>query len=455
MENSLFDEKIATLDHKMCINYNDYMSTYTDEYLLNRTPIIAFDSVEYKTTKVRDNRQPEHEATAQTVKDTHLAYRVLSSGLTFRWNQSFRQVKQTIQDLIDSYDYSGYHVDQLDTAAQSNINISKLPPPIMEDYDELMEHIPLCIYRFDLKNINFEIYTSTEATAATQKHTHNRLPTTLKLAMPYFLINIKHLDGTLCRPLHVDKLVHTTCQLPEKPHMLLDACHDNYALHMTQFSLSMVNRMRKTTVRLMHIPHTQMTYSDLLQKQHWKEDILIPLRKVDLYFELIYFDFNKRNLIIAERLLNCVLSYRPYILWKIANQSMQLIKNENEPTLHNEVREFRIELQCFQSYNAGYIELYRLLSHVVTYNHYCRVKHLLLDSERGNKPKKWLSASIQLNPEGIQIAGNKKESLVALAVWIEPIAIFIDATLLEFLKYQEEYDHTVEKGKHKFIVFYW
>ncbi|XP_069969328.1 intermembrane lipid transfer protein VPS13B isoform X2 [Bactrocera oleae] len=445
MENSLFDEKITTLDNKVYINYNEYMSTYTDEYLLNRTPIIAFDSVEYKTTKVRDNRQPEHETAAQTIKDTHLAYRVLSSGLTFRWNQSFRQVKQTIQDLIDSYDYSGYHVDQLDTPAQGNTNISKLPPPLMEDYDELMEHIPFCIYKFDLKNINFEIYTSTEATAATQKHTHNRLPSALKLAMPYFLVHIKHLDGTLCRPLNIDKLVHTTCQLPEKPHMLLDACHDNYALHMSQLSLSIVNRIRKTTVRLMHIPHLQLTYSDLLQKQHWKEDILIPLRKLDLHFELIHIDFNKRNLIIAERLLNCVLSYRPYLLWKVANQSMQIIKNESEPILHTEIRELRIEFQCFQSYNTGYIELYRLLSNVITYTDYCRTKHFLLDTERGNKPKKWLMASVQMNPEGIQIAANKKEALVALAVWVEPIAMFVDATLLEFLKYQEEYDHTVEK----------
>uniref|UniRef100_A0A0K8W1C6 Vacuolar protein sorting-associated protein 13B n=1 Tax=Bactrocera latifrons TaxID=174628 RepID=A0A0K8W1C6_BACLA len=445
MENSLFDEKITTMDNKVCINYNEYMSTYTDEYLLNRTPIIAFDSVEYNTTKVRDNRQPEHEAAAQTIKDTHLAYRVLSSGLTFRWNQSFRQVKQTIQDLIDSYDYSGYHVDQLETPVQSNTNISKLPPPLMEDYDELMEHIPICIYKFDLKNINFEIYTSTEATIATQKHTHNRLPSALKLALPYFLVHIRHLDGTLCKPLHVDKLVHTTCQLPEKPHMLLDACHDNYALHMSQLSLSMVNRMRKTTVRLMHIPHLQLTYSNLLQKHHWKEDILIPLRKLDLHFELIHIDFNKRNLIIAERLLNCVLSYRPYLLWKIANQSMQIIKNEREPTLHTEIRDLRVEFQCYQSYNTGYMELYRLLSHVVTYTDHCRTKHLLLDSERGNKPKKWLMASVQMNPEGIQTAPNKNEALVALAVWIEPITIFVDVTLLEFLKYQEEYDHKVEK----------
>uniref|UniRef100_A0A034VE87 Vacuolar protein sorting-associated protein 13B n=1 Tax=Bactrocera dorsalis TaxID=27457 RepID=A0A034VE87_BACDO len=445
MENSLFDEKITTMDNKVCINYNEYMSTYTDEYLLNRTPIIAFDSVEYNTTKVRDNRQPEHEAAAQTIKDTHLAYRVLSSGLTFRWNQSFRQVKQTIQDLIDSYDYSGYHVDQLETPVQSNTNISKLPPPLMEDYDELMEHIPICIYKFDLKNINFEIYTSTEATTTTQKHTHNRLPSALKLALPYFLVHIRHLDGTLCKPLHVDKLVHTTCQLPEKPHMLLDACHDNYALHMSQLSVSMVNRMRKTTVRLMHIPHLQLTYSDLLQKHHWKEDILIPLRKLDLHFELIHIDFNKRNLIIAERLLNCVLSYRPYLLWKIANQSMQIIKNEREPTLHTEIRDLRVEFQCYQSYNTGYMELYRLLSHVVTYTDHCRTKHLLLDSERGNKPKKWLMASVQMNPEGLQTTANKKEALVALAVWIEPITIFVDATLLEFLKYQEEYDHKVEK----------
>ncbi|XP_028899829.2 intermembrane lipid transfer protein VPS13B isoform X2 [Zeugodacus cucurbitae] len=443
MENSLFDEKITTLDNKVCTSYNEYMSTYTDEYLLNRTPIIAFDSVEYKTTKMRDNRQTEHEATAQTVKDTHLAYRVLSSGLTFRWNQSFRQVKQTIQDLIDSYDYSGYHVDQLDTVTHSST--CKLPPPLMEDYDELMEHIPLCIYKFDLKNINFEIYTATEPTSATQKHTHNRLPSAMKLAMPYFLLHIKHLDGTFCRPLHVDKLVHTTCQLPEKPHNLLDACNDNYAVHMSQLSLSMMNRMRKTTVRLMHIPHIHLTYSDLLQKQHWKEDILIPLRKVDLNFELIFIDFNKRNLIIAERLLNCVLSYRPYLLWKIANQTMQIIKNESEPTLHTEIRELHIEFQCFQSYNAGYIELQRLLSHVVTYTEYCRTKHLLMDSERGNNIKKWLSASIQLNPEGLQTAANKREALIALAVWMEPISVFIDATLLEFLKYQEEYDHTVEK----------
>ncbi|XP_054747188.1 intermembrane lipid transfer protein VPS13B isoform X1 [Anastrepha obliqua] len=444
MDNSLFDEKAATIDLSACINYDGYMSHYTDEYLLHRTPIIAFDSVEYKTVKIRDNRQQELDTTAPAIKDTHLTYRILSSGLTFRWNQSLRQVKQTILDLIDSYDYSGYHVDQLDTAAPSSTCTSKLPPPLMEDYDELMAHVPLCIYKFDLKNINFEMYAITEPTA-TQKHAQHRLPSALKQSMPYFLAHIESIDGTLCRPLYPDKLVHTTCQLPEKPHVLLDACHDNYTFHMKQISFSMVNRMRHTTARLVHIPQIELVYSDLLQKQHWKEDILIPMRKVDLYCEHINIDFSKRDLIIAERLLNCVLSYRPYLLWKIANQSMQLMKNELQPTLHNEFKELRSDFQCFQSYSTGYFELYALLSYVVTYTDPCVRKHILMDSVRGNEPKKWLTASIQSNPEGIHSAKNEKEELIALAIWVEPISIFVDMVLLEFLKYQEDYDYSVEK----------
>uniref|UniRef100_W8BHK3 Vacuolar protein sorting-associated protein 13B n=2 Tax=Ceratitis capitata TaxID=7213 RepID=W8BHK3_CERCA len=445
VENSLFDEKITTADQKVCVNYDEYMTLYTDEYLLNRTPIFAFDSVEYKTMKMRDHAKSEVDVSTTTIttKDTHLAYRLLSSGVTFRWNQSFRQVKQIIQDLIDSYDYSGYHVDQLETAAQCSAS-NKLTPPLMEDYDDLMEHIPLCIYKFDLKNINFEIYACTES-LSTQKHTHNRLPGALRQAMPYFLAHIERLEGTLCRPLNVDKVVHTTCQLPEKPHILLDACHNNITFQMQQFSLSMVNKMRKTTIRLMHIPHIELTYSDLIQKQHWKEDTLIPLRKIEVSCELINVDFNKRNLIIAARLLNCVLSYRPYLLWKIANQAMQLVKNELEPTLHNEFRNLRIDFQCFQSYTTAYLELYSLLSHIVTYTEQCHKKNILIDTEKGNKPKKWLCASIQLNPEGIQLAANQKESLVALAIWVEPIAVYVDDVLLEFLKYQEDYDHTVER----------
>ncbi|XP_036346047.1 LOW QUALITY PROTEIN: vacuolar protein sorting-associated protein 13B-like [Rhagoletis pomonella] len=444
LDSSLFDEKAAAFNLSTFFNYDAYMLQYTDEYLLKRTPIIAFDSVEYKTPKLRDNQQQELDLSTAAVRDTHLAYRVLSSGLTFRWNQSFRQVKQTIQDLIDSYDYSGYHVDQLDMAAPSSSSTSKLPPPLMEDYDELMTFIPLRIYKFDLKNINFEIYISTEPATATQKGQH-RLPSALRQAMPYFLAHIENVDGTLSTPLNPDKLVHTTCQLPEKPHVLIDACYNNYAIHIKQFTLSMENRMRKTTARLMHIPHIEFVYSDLLQKKHWREDILIPTRKADFNCELIIIDFNKRDLIIAERLLNCVLSYRPYLLWKIANQSMQLMKNELHPNLHTELKGIHADIQCFQSYTSAYAEVYALLSYVVTYSNSCISKHLLLDSEKGNKPKKWLMVSLQLNPEGIHLTPNKNEELIALAIWVEPSSIFVDVALIEFLKYQEDYDHTVEK----------
>ncbi|XP_030371451.1 vacuolar protein sorting-associated protein 13B isoform X3 [Scaptodrosophila lebanonensis] len=90
IDKSLFDENYKFSDNTWCTtNYDDYFARHTDEYMLFRSPVLAFDIVEYR---VASTNKQSSSAIGQ-LKDFGLRaqYRLLSAGITFHFSQSFLQ----------------------------------------------------------------------------------------------------------------------------------------------------------------------------------------------------------------------------------------------------------------------------------------------------------------------------------------------------------------------------
>jgi len=111
IDKSLFDENYMFADRSWCsYNYEDYVARNTDEYMLYRSPVLAFDIIEHRVP-----RPTSHPVAESQLRDLGLRiqYRLLSAGITFHFSQSFAQVKNVISDLIRPYDYPGYHSESV------------------------------------------------------------------------------------------------------------------------------------------------------------------------------------------------------------------------------------------------------------------------------------------------------------------------------------------------------
>ncbi|XP_017026693.1 intermembrane lipid transfer protein VPS13B isoform X3 [Drosophila kikkawai] len=88
IDKSLFDEHYMFADRMWCsYNYEDYVARNTDEYMLFRSPVLAFDIVEHRVPP-KTNHTSHHPVAESQLR---IQYRVLSAGITFHFSQSFAQ----------------------------------------------------------------------------------------------------------------------------------------------------------------------------------------------------------------------------------------------------------------------------------------------------------------------------------------------------------------------------
>ncbi|XP_065372359.1 intermembrane lipid transfer protein VPS13B isoform X2 [Calliphora vicina] len=109
IDKSLFDDQCMIADKGWGVtNYDDYVTRITDDYLLYRSPIFAFDVITYRSSHVDSQESGGTATTTLTntanegkLTDLHRQYRILSAGITFRYNQTFlqRKRKPTLQVL--------------------------------------------------------------------------------------------------------------------------------------------------------------------------------------------------------------------------------------------------------------------------------------------------------------------------------------------------------------------
>ncbi|XP_030238680.1 vacuolar protein sorting-associated protein 13B isoform X2 [Drosophila navojoa] len=94
VDKSLFDDQYKFADRVWCgHNHDDYFARHTDEYMLFRSPVLAFDVVECRAPKPAKN-QKTPEAPLRDL-GLRMKYRVLSAGITFHFSQSFVQNPQS------------------------------------------------------------------------------------------------------------------------------------------------------------------------------------------------------------------------------------------------------------------------------------------------------------------------------------------------------------------------
>lgn len=479
-------------------NYDDYMNRITDDYLLYRSPVFAFDFISYRH-KSKDSAETYSmsslTSTANEDKslDLERQYRVLSAGITFRYNESFLQVKNDIKTIIDSYDSTAYSsnvdkseagnssgaaaqktliqqdhaqvlasgVEVVDLAGKLNEDLRgkntahlpdgspKLHPPMVEDYDALMQGVPLSKYKVELKRIRIEVYAKTEPETAYRMQ--RKLPSSIKTSLPFMLLYFDKVYGTLATPLNPDKLVHTTCQLPDKPQELLNACYDTYDLHIKDFSMGLITPSTDKLTRLLSIPQLQLSYGTLLQAYHWKNDE-VPIKKLDLQCDVIKFEFTKREFIAGLLLFNSALSYQPLKVIKIVDILNHSFVTADNIGLSAVLTKLIVKQRFYHTFGIWNLTLAALHGDVLHDRKTSQVRRCNIINTQArmhNNQSKWLEMQLQypnlmdeqklLLPQEARKPNNDSIQM-AVGVWIEKFNLMADKNLLDFLSFvlQEE-----------------
>ncbi|XP_055922999.1 intermembrane lipid transfer protein VPS13B [Eupeodes corollae] len=425
LDRSLFDSNFVEKDWSIA-TIEEYNARVTEEYLLYRSPAMAFDLVQYK-------EETDDEASTSKSEDSKIrsVYRMLASSMTLRHNQTYCRIAAVLQELIAAYDYPPY----LDDKTDANAGSPKLHPPLLEDYDSLMTGIPLRIYKFNLSAINVEFHPKTEP--LNMKST-KKLPLALRKNLPFLKLSFENVEGQWATPLDPDKLVHTTCQLPDKPIELLNACYANAQLRFKNISLKL--KQQSETSKIFSIPKGNIFYGDLLQPALWKNEE-VPLRKVDVTLESFALEFSNSELILALRLWNTVISYDSQIIQSISKQASS--HEKKFVRVRNQFKKLNLELKK-HSTTIMYRGSLKLLQSYIVRPHLTdgHTKYNLLTTTGGGQRNKWLEWYAQMPND----FGNTDGIRSVIALWIEEYNLLIDENLVDFLEFMETESLTTHKA---------
>ena len=163
--------------------------------------------------------------------------------LKFRVCSGFCHRTSTLQVAASNYDYPPYYIPK------SEPLLHELLPPSEEDFDALNEFIPTKTIQFMIFEPVVELqfmdhpffepskaglfkknkvsgtnYTNCNCIFFFKKHTSTSLPNIQLQKLPKVTIECKLIEITMFNPMYLNRLVHTTCQLPDPPKKMFDAC---------------------------------------------------------------------------------------------------------------------------------------------------------------------------------------------------------------------------------------
>ncbi|KAH8278838.1 hypothetical protein KR018_010220 [Drosophila ironensis] len=440
IDKSLFDEKY-TLDRTWCaFNYEDYAARNTEEYMLYRTPVLAFDIVEYRVPKPHSHPVAESQLRDLGVR---IQYRLLSAGITFNFSQSFQQVKNLITDLIRPYDYPGYHA-----ASQTNDHTTPEVPGqgtlTTPDLEYLVGLVPTCNSKIELRNMAFNMYPRQqhEETSAFNQH---QLSTAVKQSLlPYLQLKFSLVEGTVCSPVNPHRLVQLVTPLQDKPREVVSACYDTYSFDVKNVTLMLMNTTPDgNCAKLFNIPRMEVNLNRLLLPHLWRKNDA-PLDVAEIKSEIVALEFSKRELILAHRLVPLLTSFHGQELNDLANLVAQVTVSSDVIKLQTLGTKLRLSCNKFHTHLAVVGSLQKLNADTV--HTQMNARNVVMSTSTVNGSK-WLEVQLQLPFPlgGLPEENDQKEERIpgtVLALWLEPYRITMDVYLHQFLNFS---DHSAKR----------
>uniref|UniRef100_A0A675B3R5 Chorein N-terminal domain-containing protein n=2 Tax=Anopheles darlingi TaxID=43151 RepID=A0A675B3R5_ANODA len=232
LQHSFFSNSAGgSAGRKYNVNWNYHLSTYSQEYLLQKSPAIAIDLI-HEVQLPDDRRTSEF---GSDLEFSNLAEKYMIRVYVGRFRAALCADAihrlQTLASYRNCYEYPPYYEDRpMPTLAQ-------LPPPSAEDYDALMSEIPLRQIHITLQNPTIELRAFDHAPVTLVP----RKPSATASSLPIIRVELSRAECNILTPLYPNRLVYTTCQLPEPPAKLFDACYQSISGNLERMQANLIH----------------------------------------------------------------------------------------------------------------------------------------------------------------------------------------------------------------------
>uniref|UniRef100_A0AAG5CN30 Chorein N-terminal domain-containing protein n=1 Tax=Anopheles atroparvus TaxID=41427 RepID=A0AAG5CN30_ANOAO len=218
LEHSFFSDN-AGGSRKYNVNWNHHLSSYSQEYLLQKSPALAIDIIH--EVQLPDDRRTSEFGSDLEFSNLAEKYMIRMFVGRFRAKLCADAIHRfrTLASYRDVYEYPPYYEEKLLPA------LAQLPPPSAEDYDALMHEIPLRQIHITLQNPTLELHSFDHAPVDLFHRKHSTVHSSSSPAKPSLTVQLNRAECNILAPLYPNRLVYTTCQLPEPPAKLFDACY--------------------------------------------------------------------------------------------------------------------------------------------------------------------------------------------------------------------------------------
>ncbi|KAH8311151.1 hypothetical protein KR044_004588 [Drosophila immigrans] len=433
VDKSLFDEQYMFADRPWCSNNHDeYFARNTDDYMLYRSPVLAFDIVEYRAPRVHPKMQMTKGA---QLKDAGLRvkYRFLSAGITFHFSQSFLQVKNVISDLLRPYDYHGYHAEAAGENVDRPVTRSqeyKNEYMTYSDIEYLMRFMPVCNYNINLRNMTVKFYPRQQSHEGSTPANQHRLSTTLsQTLLPYLQLKMSSATGTICGPANPQRLVHLITHLQDKPREIIDSCYNVYNLQVKNLTLMALNTSPEMgKAKLINIPSMQVQFNHLVLPHLWRPNVA-ALQTAEIQSELISFEFSKRELGLINRMIMLIIAYDSDSLGALAKLVARANLSSDVIKLQTLVTKVRFNYRKYHTHLAMLLSLRNLNTDV--YHTMMNVRNVIISTNKGIN-NKWLELQLQIPREEYEESEELQPPATAVCLWLENFRVTLDVYLVQF-----------------------
>ncbi|XP_017076320.2 vacuolar protein sorting-associated protein 13B [Drosophila eugracilis] len=432
IDKSLFDENYMFADRSWCsYNYEDYVARNTDEYMLFRSPVLAFDVVEHRVPK-----PTSHPVAESQLRDLGLRvqYRLLSAGITFHFSQSFAQVKNVISDLIRPYDYPGYHSESVkddDRSVPEPDN--KIADMTIPDLEYLMGLVPTCNYKIELRNIVLQLYPRQQQEESSAMNQHQLTTTVKQSLLPYLQLKISLVEGTMCGPVNPIRLVQLITHLQDKPREVVNSCYNCYNFNVKNLALMILNTTPDNgRAKLLNIPRMQVNWNRLLAPHLWRQNEA-ALETSEIKSEIITLEFSKRELILAKRLIPLISGFNGPELCDLAHIVAHVNVHSDVIKLQSVCSKLGLSYHKYHTHLAAVGSLHGI--HTDAVHSKMNVRNVVLSTSK-NSNNKWLEMQCQYPLEEANTQKVKMPGTV-VCLWLEPFRITTDIYLLQFLNFSD------------------
>lgn len=213
-------------------SWNVHYHDITENFLLNRTPALAFDILhQVDIPEEMSVSEIGSELEFSNLSEKYLAKFYLGSFEAFYGPDILHRVEQ-LKIYIESYDYQPYY------EPKPIPTFSQLPPASTEDYEALISEVPM-------RNINI-VLNNSKLTLCLWDHTKKKSSSIhsggskkqVSVPFPQLSIQMRRLESDITMPMYPNRLIYTTCQLPDRTETLFEKCYTKIDSKIEEFFIS-------------------------------------------------------------------------------------------------------------------------------------------------------------------------------------------------------------------------